>query len=474
MKLSVPIFLQSMIYALSVWFYGDTLAQTISNHKEMQVIKFSAPELEKRAVKRILPQPPPEVTAVYLQGATGELMVEVRIDEKGKVIQAKAIAGVSLLRPYAVEAAKQWEFEPAKAGTATTFVGTIIFPVPREIYGLDLNVERDLKFYQDAANESPNSWVAHCVLAKAFAQKKRYQQAIESYQKALSLHPKAAIAYYGLGRSYCDSRKQCEREQSRKAYQRAIEINPGFIEAYLGLAWSYDTPETQGEAIAAWNQILRDFPDLETRRVANQNLSGLHTRNGNKDEQINALKELVRVKEELMEIKPDGQARFNVGAEYISLASKYRELGKYEDAITSYEKALADAPATYVEWEASFSMVDVYKKKGDQVGAMRVLQEMLTKVNKRFQPNASKEEMGSAYHAQGRIYEEMGRLNDALAAYQASLKQRPDWIKPHVELYYLHRKMGNQAAAEKEFSIIKKHDDEFARSLIKGEVIKIK
>lgn len=115
-------------------------------------------------------------------------------------------------------------------------------------------------------------------------------------------------------------------------------------------------------------------------------------------------------------------------------------------------------------------MVDVYKKKGDQTGAMKVLQEMLTKVNKRFQPNASKEEIGSAYHAQGRIYEEMGRLNDALTAYQASLKQRPDWIKPHVELYYLYRKMENQAAAEREYSIIKTHDEEFARDLIKGRV----
>lgn len=185
MKPGKTIFFPMMIYALSVWFSGDTLAQTISNHKEMQVIKLSAPELEKRAVKRILPQYPPEVTAVYLQGATGKPMVEVSIDEKGKVIQAKAIAGVSLLRPYAVEAAKQWEFEPA---TAETVVGTIIFPVPREIYGIELNVERDLKFYQDAANESPNSWIAQCVLARALAQKSRYQQAIESYQKALSLN----------------------------------------------------------------------------------------------------------------------------------------------------------------------------------------------------------------------------------------------------------------------------------------------
>lgn len=301
MKLGELIIFQFVICVLSAWVGGDTLVQTGANNKEMQMVRPPAPELEKRAVKRTLPQYPPEVTAVWLQGATGVPMVEVRIDEKGKVTQATAVAGVSLLRPYAVEAAKQWEFEPTKAGTAATVAGIIIFPVPREIYGLDLNVERDLKFYQDAAKQSPNSWIAQCVLAKALAQKHLYQQAIESYQKALSLNPKAAIAYYGLGRSYCPSLKQCEREKSLQAYQRAIEINPNFIEAWMGLAWDKSVPETRSEAIKTWKQILKKFPDLEVRRIAYQNLS---TQVDDKDEKIHALKELVQVKEELLAIKP--------------------------------------------------------------------------------------------------------------------------------------------------------------------------
>jgi len=45
--------------------------------------------------------------------ASGAVQVEITIDEKGRVIEAKAISGHPALRPAAEEAAKKWVFRPA-------------------------------------------------------------------------------------------------------------------------------------------------------------------------------------------------------------------------------------------------------------------------------------------------------------------------------------------------------------------------
>jgi len=445
MKLSKMIFFQILIYGLSITSCYNAIGQDMSANLKTQTIRLSAAELERRAVKRVVPKFPPEVTAAWIQSTTQKLIVEVMLDKRGRVIQAKAISGVSLLRPFAVEAAKQWEFESKAEATNVLLVGYIIFPTPLEIYGMDL---RDVNYYKNIVSQSPNSWIAQCLLAKALGEKKSYQQAIEAYNKALLLKPDAAIALYGLGRSYCPSQRQCERNKALESYRKATQLQPDFIEAWFGVAWMHDTPKMVQDAPQVWKQILTKHSDLGTRTIAYRNLVSLYARLKKVEEEINAHKGLVQTKQEDLAITLDEQGRFGVAAELISLAGEYEEIGKYEDAIFHYQKAIELAPETQAEWEASFSMAGVYKKKGDQAGAMSVYQEMLAKVTDRaFKVKTSKEQRGRAYYTQGLVYEEMGRLNDALESYQSAIKERPDWIKPHVGLFYLYRKMGNQIAA---------------------------
>jgi TonB family protein len=49
--------------------------------------------------------------------AYGEITVEVRIDENGRVDSASAVSGHELLRTVSENAAKQWLFAPAKDGS---------------------------------------------------------------------------------------------------------------------------------------------------------------------------------------------------------------------------------------------------------------------------------------------------------------------------------------------------------------------
>ncbi len=58
--------------------------------------------------------------------AIGPVRVEVRIGADGRVLEARAISGQFLLRPYAEKAIREWRYAPAETGgshvEATTYV----------------------------------------------------------------------------------------------------------------------------------------------------------------------------------------------------------------------------------------------------------------------------------------------------------------------------------------------------------------
>jgi Ca-activated chloride channel homolog len=72
-------------------------------------------------------------SAARNSGASGKVVVEVTIDEQGKIIEARAVSGHPFLQQAAVQAARQARFEPAKlSGEPVKIKGTInyVFTLP--------------------------------------------------------------------------------------------------------------------------------------------------------------------------------------------------------------------------------------------------------------------------------------------------------------------------------------------------------
>src|SRR5437868_3652119 len=65
--------------------------------------------LTDSAVTRVEPQYPPLAKAA---GVSGQVVVEVTVDEAGNVISARAVSGHPLLRDPAITAACGWKFKP--------------------------------------------------------------------------------------------------------------------------------------------------------------------------------------------------------------------------------------------------------------------------------------------------------------------------------------------------------------------------
>jgi TonB family protein len=81
--------------------------------------------LQGTAVKRVEPAYPK--LAVEIRTG-GPVVVEVVVDETGKVISARSLSGHALLRKAAEDAARGWRWNPTRLnGVAVQVVGTITF-----------------------------------------------------------------------------------------------------------------------------------------------------------------------------------------------------------------------------------------------------------------------------------------------------------------------------------------------------------
>ncbi len=89
------------------------------------IIRKAGGVLQGSATKRVGPSYPPAARAAGVHGA---VVVEVTVNEAGKVISARTISGPSELRAASEEAAKGWEFSPTMlSGIPVRVIGTITF-----------------------------------------------------------------------------------------------------------------------------------------------------------------------------------------------------------------------------------------------------------------------------------------------------------------------------------------------------------
>jgi len=92
---------------------------------EPSAVRKSGGALQGTATHRVQPTYPETAKAA---GVSGAVVVEIEIDEEGNIAAARAISGHPLLKAAAVEAARQWQFEPTMLeGKAVRVVGTLTF-----------------------------------------------------------------------------------------------------------------------------------------------------------------------------------------------------------------------------------------------------------------------------------------------------------------------------------------------------------
>ena len=108
---------------------GSKLVDPLPAMTGPMVIRKSGGVLQQSATRIAKPVYPNDALVAGLSGA---VVVEVKVDERGKVESADAISGPPELRQAAVDAARQWEFKPTTlSGVPVKVIGRITFNFTR-------------------------------------------------------------------------------------------------------------------------------------------------------------------------------------------------------------------------------------------------------------------------------------------------------------------------------------------------------
>jgi|SRR6056297_779205 len=107
--------------------------------------------------------------------------------------------------------------------------------------------------------DNPQAWIE---LGNAFFDLDRFGDAINAYEKSLSIQPDNPHVLTDLGVMY---RRNKESEKALEAFSRAVAVQPGFESAWFnkGIVYMHDLNDIS-KAIEAWEQLLKVNPTAKT------------------------------------------------------------------------------------------------------------------------------------------------------------------------------------------------------------------
>jgi len=212
-----------------------------------KIIRKSGGVLQGSATKRVEPAYPPLAKAARVSGS---VVVEVTIDEEGKVFAARAISGHPLLKDAAVSAAKEWTFaQTMLTGVAVRVIGTITF-------NFNLDYKREIKSARRELAAKPNSAQLHYELADLLRSDRQYDESESEYNQALALDGRHVEAFIGLATLYQSIGRF---DESIDTARRGLELGPapGHAEMLnLLLGESYLKLDRNQEALESFKQAV--------------------------------------------------------------------------------------------------------------------------------------------------------------------------------------------------------------------------
>ena len=127
------------------------------------------------------------------------------------------------------------------------------------------NFKEAIKSYEKALSIKPDLAEAYYNIGIALHNNGNLERAIEAYRKAISIKPDYAEAQNNMGNSF---RKKGDLERAIDAYGKAISINPNYAEAYKNTGSAFEELGTIQKAKTAYRKAISIKPDYaEAHRI---------------------------------------------------------------------------------------------------------------------------------------------------------------------------------------------------------------
>ncbi len=320
------------------------------------VIKFEEGVLRAAAID--LPQPEYPQAALITR-ATGRVEVQLLVNEKGLVTNARAQSGNPLLIPAAEAAALKARFSPSKLSPDPAIAFGVItynfFP-PDASSPAPASTSENKARPVDARNVAAVPTVEKNTLATASP-----ATFTETEPKGT---PKSEASHYSRGVAFLTAGNY---EQAATALNQAVQANPNDANAYLKLALTYSALQKDKEAVAGYKmakQIERSVFDAPAYFSWGRSYLALDKTS----DAISAFKQtLTLMRAEAIGLEPKANASIpSLEQVHHHLGVAYINARRFSDAIKEFKQVVTLNPANA---EAHYALAVSYLNTNDQRAA---------------------------------------------------------------------------------------------------------
>jgi TonB family protein len=384
------------------------------------IVKTSV-ELEASANERTEPVYP---DVARFAGVSGQVVVHVRINPKGDVVDITMVSGHALLKNAATTAVRNWKFKPAELDGKPVDVSgplTLKFAASENTFKPG---DDDISKAKALVEAFPNSAEAHFWLGSEYSDDDQNKEALNEFNTALELKPNYEEAYRELIDLYRESKA---KDDILRTYQRAVEQVPSSLTLLLELARSFNDAKRYTDATDTLKRALESDPinsDVLTL------LAWDHM-------QLKHYEDALHILEDEYKFAPLNTTTLQ------QIAWNYLQLKRYDDANTTYDKIinLKDVKGVYV------SLGTVYRDKGLALYRSNRPFEALDAYNHALEFK----DVAGIHCGIASVYMSTGRDEEALPVLQKGLQERPKDGCIYDNLGIVYAKAGRLQEAEPNF-----------------------
>jgi len=224
---------------------------------------------------------------------------------------------------------------------------------------------------------------------------KKFEEAIENYNKTIALNPNVSTVYVLRGNAYASLKKH---EEAIEDYDKAADLDPNNPKIYSYRGYAYAELEKYEEAIKDFNEAIK----------LGQNDPKIYYNRGSAYGGLEKYEEAIKDYNKAIALDPNGHPGI-----YFNRGLAYYNMSKYEEAIKDYDKATALAP----------TLSAAYFNRGSAYYKMSKYEEAIKDYNKAadFDPDVP-----DIYLNRGNAYYNLEKYEEAIRDYGKAADLNPD------------------------------------------------
>lgn len=277
--------------------------------------------------------------------------------------------------------------------------------------------EEALDIYFQVLRARPGAEGVYTFVGNAQLGLGRREEALASYRRAARHDAQDAGARYGAGNALYNLRRFREAADE---YGAAARLRPDLPDGFANLSSAYYNLDRYNDAVAAAREAVRVKPDFAIGYV---NLSWYYSMTDQHHESLEAARRGA-------ELDPSNQMA------HTNMCRAYNDLGQFTAAVAACERALRLKP----EDGETLYYLGIARK-----GLKRPAADLFTRALAQLEAAASPDT--DFVYLAGAAYSQLGRHDEAIAAYQRVLAERPAFVKARYNLAVTYVLVGDRGAA---------------------------